>query len=468
MRHSTFPYRPLALGLACLLNLWLPATAQAKGQAAATAAASVRAPVAATTATAAAATSGVQAADYILAIVNSEPITHNEVLTRSQQVLRNLGEQGGQRPALPSLQALAPEVLERLIDEKVQEQRALETGLRVDDFAVEQALASIAAQNGGGLEDLRAELRRQGISEASFRRDIRQQMLIQRLRERDVDSRVRVSEQEIDQHLVQQSQQSAQGNAPAQALNLGHILVAVPEKASPATEQELRQRAEQALQALRSGMDLHTTAQRYSDAGEPEMGLRPAQRYPEAFLQATATTPVGGLAGPFRTAAGFHILLVLEKSAGATQTITQHHARHILLRPSEQLSERQAAQQLAELRQRIERGSASFAALAQEFSQDGSAAMGGDLGWANPGQFVPEFEQVLEQLQPGEVSQPIVSRFGVHLIELLERRQAELNAQEQRELLRQQVRAEKLDKAYATWLQELRGQAYVEYRNQQD
>ena len=442
--------RPLTLGLACLASLCLPVASQTASPASATAASSP------------------QAADHIVAIVNSEPITHNEVMARSQQVLNNIRQQGGQGQALPSLQTLAPEVLERLIDEKVQEQRALETGIRVDDFAIEQALATIAAQNGGSLEDLRAELRNQGISEASFRRNLRQQILAQRLREREVDSRVRVSEQEIDQHLAQQSQASAQGNAPAQALNLGHILVAVPENASPAAEQELRQRAEQALQALRSGVDLRTTAQRYSDAGEPEMGLRPAQRYPEAFLHATATTPVGGVAGPFRSPAGFHILIVLEKSAGATQTITQHHARHILLRPSAQLSERQAAEQLAELRQRIERGTASFATLAQEFSQDGSAAMGGDLGWANPGQFVPEFEQVLEQLQPGEISQPVVSRFGVHLIELLERRQAELNAQEQRELLRQQVRAEKLEKAYATWLQELRGQAYVEYRNQQD
>ncbi len=382
------------------------------------------------------------------------------MLARSERVLGAMREQGSRN--LPTLEQLAPEVLERLIAEKTQVQQAKETGIRVDDFAVNQAIDNIARQSGGSLAALQAQLREQGISEARFRKEIRDQLLMQRLRERDVDSRVKVSEQDIDQYLAEQ-QRNAQG--PAQALDLGHILVAVPEKASAAQVQALEQRAQQAVQALRSGVDLQTVAQRYSDAGEPHMGLRPTDRYPQAFVQAVAATPSGGIVGPLRSPAGFHVLQVLEKHTSAVPSVvTQNHARHILLRPSAQLSEEQAAKQLAELRQRIEKGQASFAQLAEQYSQDGSAPMGGDLGWSSPGQFVPEFEQALERLQPGQISQPVVSRFGVHLIALEDRRQVTLDERQQRDMLRNMVREEKLEKAYATWVQELRSQAYVEYR----
>lgn len=406
--------------------------------------------------------SGVRTADYIMAVVNSEPITRNEVLARSQRVLQNMAEQGAQQ--LPSTEELMPDVLERLILEKTLVQHARETGLRVDDFAIDQAVENVARQNGGTVEALLAQLKKQGISAAQLRQEIRDQMLIQRLRERDVDSRVRVTDLDIEQYQAQQRRATPTG-AP-QALNLGHILIAVPETASAAQVANLQHKAEQALQALRSGVDLPTVALRYSDAGEPEMGMRPAERYPQAFVNAVTNTPVGGIVGPLRSPAGFHILVVLDRSsASVPSVVTQHHARHILLRPSAQLTERQAAEQLQELRQRIERGQASFAQLAQQFSQDGSAANGGDLGWSSPGQFVPEFERVLQTLQPGEISQPVVSRFGVHLILLEDRRQVTLNARQQRELLRNIVREEKLEKAYTTWAQELRNQAYVEYRN---
>lgn len=195
------------------------------------------------------------------------------------------------------------------------------------------------------------------------------------------------------------------------------------------------------------------------------MGLRPAERYPSLFAESVAKAPVGGIVGPVRSAAGFHILKVIDRSAsGVAAVVNQNHARHILLRSSPQMSERQAAERLAELRQRIESGQASFEQLAREHSQDGSAGQGGDLGWAGPGRYVPEFEQALNALQPGQVSQPVVSRFGVHLIQLVERRQATLSPREQRDMLRDVVREQKLEKAYETWLQELRGQAYVEYR----
>jgi len=205
-------------------------------------------------------------------------------------------------------------------------------------------------------------------------------------------------------------------------------------------------------------------ARRFSEGGQAILGMRPANRYPSLFIEAVGTTPVGGVVGPIRSAAGFHILKVVDKSAnGVAAVVTQNHARHILLRTSPQLGEREAAQQLLELRQRLDRG-ARFEDLARQYSEDGSAASGGDLGWAGPGRYVPEFEQALNALQPGQVSQPVVSRFGVHLIQLVERRQATLTPREQREMLRDVVREQKLEKAQATWLQELRGQAYVEYR----
>ena len=196
------------------------------------------------------------------------------------------------------------------------------------------------------------------------------------------------------------------------------------------------------------------------------MGLRPADRYPELFVQATQALPVGGVAGPVRSGAGFHVLKVIDKTrSGMPATVMQSHARHILLRTSAQLSETAAADRLADYRRRVQAGQADFAELAKEHSQDSSAKQGGDLGWSNPGSYVPEFEEVMNALKPGEISAPLVSRFGVHLIQLIERREAKLNPREQREVVRQMVRQKKIEDAYAVWAQELRGRAYVEYRD---
>lgn len=403
-----------------------------------------------------------RSADYIVAIVNSEPVTNNEVRARIQRVKENLQSQGIQQ--LPPEDELAQEVLERLIVEKIQVQTAKETGIKVDDYAVDQAIENIARQSGLTQQALAQEVARRGQSQASFREEIRNQMLLQRLQNREVDGRVQVSEHDIDQFMAQQRQKGGQDDVMRSQLNLGHILIAVPENASEAEVARLQARAQEALQAARTEADFAAVAQRYSDGGAAILGMRPANRYPSLFIESVASTPVGGIVGPVRSPAGFHILKVVDKSAnGVAAVVTQNHARHILLRTSPQLSEREAAQVLSELRQRVE-GGASFADLARQYSEDGSAAMGGDLGWAGPGQFVPEFEQALNALEPGQVSQPVVSRFGVHLIQLVDRRQATLTPREQREMLRNVVREEKLEKAHANWLQELRGQAYVEYR----
>lgn len=406
---------------------------------------------------------GLRSADYIVAIVNSEPVTNNEVRARMQRVVQAMQAQGAQQ--LPATEELAREVLERLIVEKAQVQSAKERGIKVDDYAVDQALENMARQNGLTPEAMRQEILKQGSTEAIFREEIRNQMLIQRLQDREVDGRVQVTEQDIDQYLAEQRQtQGDNTDLSTATLNLGHILIAVPERASESEIAQRQAKAQQALQAARTEADFAAVAQRFSEGGQAILGMRPASRYPNLFIEAIGNTPVGGVVGPIRSAAGFHILKVIDKSAaGVAAVVTQNHARHILLRTSPQLGEREAARQLSELRQRLERG-ASFEELARQYSEDGSAAMGGDLGWAGPGRYVPEFEQALNALQPGQVSQPVVSRFGVHLIQLVERRQATLTPREQREMLRDVVREQKLEKAHATWLQEVRGQAYVEYR----
>jgi peptidyl-prolyl cis-trans isomerase SurA len=405
-----------------------------------------------------------RAADFIVAIVNSEPITNNEVRTRMLRFEQQLAQQGS---PMPPRQELAKQVLERLIGEKAQLQLARESGIRIDDMAVDQAEQGVARQNQIEVAELRRQLRADGIDPTQFREDLRNQMLLQRLRERDLDARIRVSELDIDQFLREQ-----QGGSDLSTLelNLAHILIAVPENATEAQAAELRQRAVQ-LQARARAEDFIRLARETSQAPGASsnggvVGLRTADRYPPLFVEATRTLRPGEVSDVVRSAAGFHIIKVLEKRQGGAPgiNVTQSRARHILLRPAPDLTEAQAKARLADFKRRVEAGQADFAQLATQFSQDASARNGGDLGWANPGLFVPEFEDVLNALAPGQIGEPITTRFGVHLIQLLDRRQHTLSQREQREIARNLVREKKLDEAYTTWAQEVRGRAYVEYR----
>ncbi|EHN67735.1 peptidylprolyl isomerase [Comamonas testosteroni] len=411
-----------------------------------------------------AAAQGVRSADYIVAVVNSEPITNNEVRARMERVAQNVTEQGGQ---LPSQSELARQVLERLIVERVQLQEAKDTGINIDNMTVDQAVTNVARQNNTDKAGLVSRLKAEGISEAQFRSEIRNQMLMQRVRERDVDGRVKVTEADIDRYLKEQKRP---GDAAAgAAANLGHILITVPENASPAVVAEREAKARQAAEAARKNPDFIAAVREFSDVpngqGGGAMGMRPMSDYPELFSQQVGNAAVGAIVGPFRSGAGFHVLKVLEKSqAGAPVYITQNHARHILLTVGNGMTEAQAAKRLEDYKRRVESGQATFQQLAQEFSKDGSARNGGDLGWSSPGQFVPEFERVLDNLQPGQISNPVVSRFGVHLIQLIERRQEKLTEREQREMVRNVVRERKAEQDYETWLKELRGKAFVEYR----
>lgn len=409
---------------------------------------------------------GPRAADFIVAVVNSEPITNNEVRTRLLRFEQQLAQQGA---AMPPRAQLAREVVERLISEKAQLQLAREMGIRADDALVDHAEATVARQNGIGVAELRRRLASEGLDVKQFREDLRNQILLQRLRDREMESRVKVTELDIDNFL--REQQAGGGDPALLELNLAHILVAVPENAGEAQVQELRAKAQQLLERARAGEDFGQLARAHSDAGGAAqngglIGTRTADRLPPLFVQAVRNVPQGGVTDVLRSGAGFHIVKVIEKRqlAQAGVAVTQSRARHILLRPGGQLTEQAALERLADYKRRVQAGQADFAELAREYSQDASARNGGDLGWASPGMFVPEFEEAMANLKPGEIADPIVSRFGVHLIQLVERREARLGAREQREVVRNLVRERKLDEAYVQWAQEVRGRAYVELR----
>ena len=409
--------------------------------------------------------SGPRPADYIVAVVNSEPITNNEVRSRMLRFEQQLAQQGSPMPPRPQL---VREVLERLISEKAQLQLAREAGIRADDAVVDQAELTVARQNGIDVPELRRRLTAEGMNVTQYRDELRNTILLQRLRDRELDARARVTEQDIDQYL--REQQAGASTALAE-INLAHILVTVPENAPEAQVAQQQAKAQQLLQRARAGEDFGKLARENSDAAGAAqnsgvIGLRPADRLPPLFVEAVRNVPNGGLADLVRSSAGFHIVKVVEKRQSATPgvTVTQNHARHILLRPSAQLTEAQARQRLAEFKRRVQAGQSDFAQLARENSQDASARNGGDLGWTSPGMFVPEFEEVVNALAPGQIADPVTSRFGVHLIQLLERRQSTLTQREQREVARNLIKERKLDEAYVQWAQEVRGRAYVEFR----
>lgn len=403
-----------------------------------------------------------QPADYIVAIVNSEPITNNEVRARLSRLLPQLARQGG---AQPPRDVLLRQLLDELISERAQLQLARESGIRVEPAAVDQAEQNLARQNEIDVAELRRRAAAEGVSETQLRDDLRRQITLVRLREREVEGRIAVSEREIDDFLREQAAAGSQ----LVALNLAQVLVAVPEAATPVQVEALRAKAERIRQRALAGEDFAALVREASDAPDAAasggaFGLRPADRYPTLFTEATQSLATGGVSAVLRSGAGFHVLKVLQKQQEAVMTVTQQRARHILLRPGPRLSEAQARERLADYQRRIAAGQASFEALALEHSQDGSAPNGGDLGWASPGMFVPEFEQVLNSLAPGQLAPPFTSRFGVHLVQLLERRQVALSPREQREAARNAVRERKLEEVYVRWLQDLRGRAFVQLR----
>ena len=400
--------------------------------------------------------------DYIVAIVDAAPITNHEVNLRAAGLKDQFAKQG--RPALTGT-ALLNATLERLVVEKALLQHAKEFGIAIEDEAVEQAEQRMAAQSQITVAALHKKIKSEGTSVERFRQDLRDQLVLKRLTDRNVPSRIKISDVEIEQ-AIRSRQTINESTNPD--IDLGHVFVAVSEKASGADIAAAEAKAQTALAHLKRGDDLARVAKEFSDSADREkgglMGLRSASRYPTLFVDVTKNLSIGDVT-LVRSGAGFHVLKLVTKRSSNVVTVTQTHPRHILLRPGGQLSQTTARAQLAEYKRQIEAGKADFAKLARDHSQDGSAAEGGDLGWVSPGMFVPEFEEVMNKLQPGQMADPTISRFGVHLIQVLERREAPISERELREFARNSLREKKFDETYQLWSQEVRGRAYVEYRD---
>ncbi|MES2245959.1 MAG: peptidylprolyl isomerase [Pseudomonadota bacterium] len=405
-----------------------------------------------------------RSAEYIVALVNSEPITNTEVQSRVTRLIRENPD--AERVPRAELTRL---VLERLITERAQLQLAKENGIKVDDVAIDQAEQTVARQNEISLTELRSRVAAEGISAREFRNDLRDQLLLTRLRDREVESKVKISDTEADEYLREQRESAVKNNALLN-LNIAQLLVAVPENATDAQLAAAQKKATDLAQRARSGEDFAKLVRENSDspdrANGGALGLRSADRYPPVFVEATQSTAVNGIAGPVRSGAGFHVLKVLTKAqVGASDaSITQTQVRHILLMNDPKRTTAQAVAQLQEFKRRVQSGTADFAGLARDNSQDASAKEGGDLGWSRPGQFVPEFEEAMDRLTPGQISDPVVSRFGVHLIQVVGRREAKLSQSEQREAARAALREQRVEEAFTTWVQEVRARAYVEFR----
>lgn len=398
--------------------------------------------------------------DRIVVVVNDEVITRLDLDEQLRLTADTLKRQG---TPVPSADVLEKQVLERMIATKTQLQFARETGLRIDDAMIDKTVARIAENNKLTVEGLREALRKDGLDFAKFRDDLREEMTIARLREREVDSKIVITEAEIEATL--QTFQDTQGKSDE--YNLAHILVRVPEQATPEQIKERQARAEEALERIRKGADFGQIAATYSDAPEAlqagNLGWRDANRLPTLFVDALKGLRVGQTTDLLRSANGFHILKLIDQRGAAPVIVRQTHARHILIRTNELISESEARNRLLGLRERVENG-ADFAELARLQSQDASASRGGDLGWLSPGDTVPAFERAMNQLAVKQLSEPVRTEFGWHLIQVLGRRDEDMSKERQRLTVRQALRERKSDEAYQEWLRQLRDKAYVEYR----
>ncbi|HEY7674801.1 MAG TPA: peptidylprolyl isomerase [Burkholderiales bacterium] len=399
--------------------------------------------------------------DRIVAVVNKEVVTQFEFQERVDRIMKQLQQRG---TALPARDEIERQILERIIMEKVQLQFAKETGLRVDDLELDRTISRVADGNKLSLTEFRRTLERDGIPFDKFREEVRNEILVNRLREREVTSKLSVSEGEIDNFLLDQG---ARKDATME-YNLAHILVRVPEQASPEQLAARRARAEEAIKRLGENADFAQLAASYSDAPDAlqggAIGWRSQERLPELFVEALAKLKPGEVSGVLRSPAGFHVLKLIDlRGAGAPQLVEQAHVRHILVRTNELVSENEARRKLLNLRDRIVNG-VDFAELARLNSDDGSASRGGDLGWVYPGDTVPEFERAFTELKPMELSQPVKTPFGWHLIQVLERRTADMSTDRKRVEARRALLDRKGDEAYQEWLRQLRDRAYVELR----
>jgi len=403
--------------------------------------------------------------DRIVAVVDDDVITQTELDSKLDSVVKQLRQQN---VALPGEDTLRKQVLERLILTRIQLQLAARSGIQVDDDTLNRTISTVAAQNKLTLSEFRNVLERDGVDFAQFREEMRDEIVLRKLRQRQVDSRITVTNQEIDNLLATQKRQ---GNI-ADEYRIGHILIALPEAATPKQIQAAREKAQTVLSELRHGADFGKTAITYSDGQQAldggDLGWRRAGELPTLFYDVVLQLKVGEISDLIRSSSGFHIIKLLDHRGGDRHITTQTHVRHILIRPNELTSDDDARRKLEEIRDRIEQGE-DFAAMAEAYSDDkANSGNGGDLGWVNPGDMDPDFEAAMDALKPNQLSQPVRTRFGWHLIEVLGRRKQDVTEEFERTKAREQIYQRKIEEESMNWLRRLRDEAYVEIRPEND
>ena len=410
------------------------------------------------------AASRVAPVDRIVAVVNDEVITQNDLSVRVDLVTKQLQRQGTQ---MPTSDVLSRQILERMINDLLQVQLAKETGIKVDDATLDRTIERIAQENSLSMTDFRATLEKDGVKYTKFREDIRQEIVLARLREREVEKDIVVTDAEVETELARQTKEASSDSE----FNLAHVLVLVPPQATPDQVEQRRRKALLALSELRRGTPFAQVAATYSDAPDAlqggTLGWRSSARLPALFLEVLEKLKDGEVSDILRSPNGFHIVKLLEKRGKAANTpaggVQQTHVRHILIRTREGLSATEVRSRLAQMRERIVAG-ADFGEIAKQQSEDSSAAKGGDLGWVAPGDTVQEFERVMNSLKDKEVSQPVQTPFGWHLVQVLERRSDELSEERKKATARNAIRQRKADEAYQDWLRQSRDRAFVENR----
>lgn len=402
-----------------------------------------------------------QAIDRIVAIVDNDVITESELNDKVETVKLQLRRQGMQ---IPSEAILHKQILERAVLEQVQLQLAENNGIRIDDETLNQAVSGIASQNSMALEEFRDALQKDGFDFVKFREDIRKEITLRRLRQQYVDSRITITDQEIDGFLATQRRQ---GNG-SDEYHIGHILVALPDAATPEQIQQAQTRSDDILSQLKSGTDFHQVAIASSDGQQAlnggDLGWRKAGELPTLFAELVPNMKPGEISNLTRSPSGFHIIKLFDHRTGQQHIVTQTSARHILIRLSALTTDEKAREILNEAKRRIASGE-DFATEARNISEDkANASSGGDLGWVAPGQMIPEFEAAMDKLSPGEISDPVKTRFGWHLIQVQERREYDDTEEFTRDKARDAIYQRRIEEGTEEWLRRLRDEAYVEYR----
>ena len=399
--------------------------------------------------------------DRIVAIVDQTVVTEQELESRIATVTAQLKKQGTE---LPPENVLRKQILERLITDTLQIQYAAQTGLKVDDNQLDKTIERIAEQNQMTLTEFSEALAKDGVSMRKFRSDIRNEITIARLREREVDGRVNVTESEIDNFLTSQ----AANTENQDEFEISHILIRTPEEGATEDVQKAKTKVDAAVKELNNGKSFAEVSASFSDAPNAleggRLGWKSGTQMPALFLDALKTMQVGEVSQPLRSPNGFHVLKLTNKRGGNSPLVIQQtHSRHILIKLSEIMSEKEGKQKMDNIKERLDNGE-KFEVLARQYSEDSTASNGGDLGWINPGDTVPQFEKAMNELKDNQISQPVRTQFGWHVIQVIERRSQDMSKEAARLKARQEIRAKKADEAYQDWIRELRDRAYVELR----